>query len=185
VLVVGDSRVYSGFEPSAADRAAPALRFLNGGVPGTTPRCWYVFLRAVDPRANHFRAIVIPVDTYSDDDSAIGSIDGDERVADLHFVVLSVGLRDAFTIADSFSDPRTRLTTALDLVLRGPILRTDVQTFAAHPRERFDAIAAARAEDAYDPQSSHPRLGSLDGLRVNFSTERIEYPPGVSADERR
>ncbi len=185
VLVVGDSRIYSVLDPSAADRAAPGLRFLNAGVPGTTPRCWYVFLRAIDPHAARFRAIVIPVDTYADDDSAIGSIDGDERVADLHFVVLSTNLGELARIAGSFSDPRTKLTTALDLLLRGPILRDDVQAFASDPIERFDDIAKGRTEDLYDPQAAHPRTESLSGLRVDFATGRIEFPSGITTAERR
>ncbi|MBV8148227.1 MAG: MBOAT family protein [Candidatus Eremiobacteraeota bacterium] len=184
VLVLGDSRIYSALDPRIADRAAPGLRFLDAGVPGTTPRCWYVFLHAVDPHANRFRALVIPVDTYADDDSAIGSIDGDERVADLHFIVLSLRPRDIPVIAGAFADPRMRLTTAVDLLLRGPILRDDLQAFAANPIERFDAIKAAQTQDAYDPQGAHPRAESLAGLRVNFRTGRITYPSGVSASER-
>jgi alginate O-acetyltransferase complex protein AlgI len=184
VLVLGDSRIYSALDPSTADRAAPGLRFLDAAVPGTTPRCWYVFLHAVDPRSDRFRAIVVPVDTYADDDSAIGSIDGDERAADLHFIVLSLRLRDVPAIAGSFADPRMRMTTAFDLLLRGPILRDDVQAFAAAPAERFAALAAARSRDAYDPQASHPRFESLAGLRVDFRNGRIDYPPGVSASER-
>jgi alginate O-acetyltransferase complex protein AlgI len=185
VLVVGDSRIYSALDPSVANRAAPGLRFLNAGVPGTTPRCWYVFLRAIDPHAARFRAIVIPVDTYADDDSAIGSIDGDERVADLHFVVLSTDLGELARIADSFSDPRTKLNAALDLLLRGPIMRDDVQAFGSDPMQRFDDIAKGATEDLYDPQAAHPRSASLAGLRVNFATGRIDFPAGLSAAERR
>jgi alginate O-acetyltransferase complex protein AlgI len=184
VLVVGDSRIYSALDPSVARRAVPGFRFLDAAVAGTTPRCWYVFLQAIDPRANRFRAIVIPVDTYADDDSAIGSIDGDERIADLHYIVLSLRPRDIPTVADSFSDPRTRLNMAFDLLLRGPILRDDVQALAAHPIERFDAIKAARAQNAYDPLTAHPRFESLAGLRVNFATRQITYPSGVGGAER-
>ena len=50
VLVLGDSRIYSGLDPAAASAASGSLRFLNGGVPGTTPRCWPFFVRAIDPR---------------------------------------------------------------------------------------------------------------------------------------
>jgi hypothetical protein len=61
VLVLGDSRIYSGLDPQAAGAAAGGLRFLNGGVPGTTPRCWPFFVRAIDPAATRFAAVVIPV----------------------------------------------------------------------------------------------------------------------------
>jgi alginate O-acetyltransferase complex protein AlgI len=186
VLVVGDSRIYSGLDPAAAAAAASGhLRFLNAGVPGTTPRCWYYFLHAIDPSTNRFRAIVLPVDTYADSDSAIGSIDGDERVMDLRYVVFAVGPGQIPKLAGSFGGLRTPMTTAIDLLLRGPILRDDVQAFAADPAARFAALARARATPAYQPLAAHPRDETLRGLRVDFARDRIAYPPGVGADERR
>ena len=90
VLVLCDSRIYAALNPWIASYVSGNLRFINAGVPGTTPRCWYFFDRAVDPGATRFRAIVVPVDTYGDDDGAIGSIDGDQHEADLHYIALRV-----------------------------------------------------------------------------------------------
>ncbi len=137
VLVLGDSRIYSGLNPQAASAAAPGLRFLNGGVPGTTPRCWPFFVRAIDPQARRFRAVVIAVDTYADDDSAIGSLDGDDRPMDLRYVVFQTRLGDLPKLAGSFSDPRERVENGIDLFWRGQELRDDVQAFAANPLARF------------------------------------------------
>jgi len=114
VLVLGDSRVYSGLDPGVASLAGGDLRFLNGGVPGTTPRCWPFFVRAIDPAASRFRAVVIAVDTYADDDSAIGSLDGDDRPMDLRYVVFQTRLRDLPKLAGSFSDPRERVEHGID-----------------------------------------------------------------------
>ncbi|MGA8534134.1 MAG: MBOAT family protein [Candidatus Tumulicola sp.] len=186
VLVLGDSRVYSGLNPAQASAAAGGhLRFLDGSVPGTTPRCWFFFVRAVDPRAARFRAIVIPVDTYRDDDSAIGSIDGDERQLDLHYVVFRAGLRDIPKLAESFPDSRTRLNVGTDLMLRGPELRDDAQAFAADPVARLQAIAQARTLDPYDPFAAHPRSQNLNGMRVDFARGHIVFPPSISEPERR
>src|ERR1700680_4842353 len=66
VLVLGDSRIFSGLDSGRAG-ASGGLRFLDGSVPGTTPRCWLYFLRAVDPSADRFRAVVVPVHTYYDE----------------------------------------------------------------------------------------------------------------------
>jgi alginate O-acetyltransferase complex protein AlgI len=184
VLVLGDSRIYAGLDPTIASGASQGLRFLNAGVPGTTPRCWDFFLRAVDPAASKFRAVVVPVDTYTDDDGAIGSIDGDLHATDFHYIVLSVSPRDVPKLAASFPDPRARLSTALDLLLRGPELRDDIQAFAGDPAGRFAAIARARTERTYDPLTPHPRTESLAGMRVDFARNTIAYPPGVSDDER-
>ncbi|HEY5427009.1 MAG TPA: MBOAT family protein [Candidatus Tumulicola sp.] len=185
VLVLGDSRVYSGLDPAVATAAAGGrLRFLDGSVPGTTPRCWFFFDRAIDPKADRFRAVVIPVDTYGDDDSAIGSIDGDQRQMDLHYIVFQVGPRDVPKLAASFPDSRTRLNVGIDLLLRGPELRDDVQALAAEPAARLRAIAQARTADPYDPLAAHPRTERLTGLRVDFAHDRITYPPGVAPSER-
>jgi alginate O-acetyltransferase complex protein AlgI len=185
VLVLGDSRIYSGLDPREASAAAGgSLRFLNGGVPGTTPRCWPFFLRAIDPQARRFRAIVIAVDTFADDDSAIGSLDGDDRPMDLRYVVFQTRLGDLSKLAGSFSDPRERIEYGIDLFWRGQELRDDVQALAADPLARVAALAAARDDPAYDPLDAHPRTGSLAGLHVDFATGQIVYPPGTSDDAR-
>ncbi|HEY1883593.1 MAG TPA: MBOAT family protein [Candidatus Cybelea sp.] len=184
VLVLGDSRIYSGLNPQAASAAAPGLRFLNGGVPGTTPRCWPFFVRAIDPQARRFRAVVIAVDTYADDDSAIGSLDGDDRPMDLRYVVFQTRLSDLPKLAGSFSDPRERVENGIDLFWRGQELRDDVQAFAANPFARFAALEAARGADTFDPLVAHPRSETLRGLTVDFAAGKIEYPPGLTATEQ-
>jgi alginate O-acetyltransferase complex protein AlgI len=184
VLVLGDSRTYSGLNPQAASTASGALRFLNGGVPGTTPRCWPFFLRAIDPLSKRFRALVITVDTYADDDSAIGSQDGDDRPMDLRYVVFQTRLSDFPKLAGSFSDPRERVEHGIDLFLRGPELRDDFQALAADPSARIRALDEARGSVTYAPLAAHPRSETLDGLLVNFATGAIDYPTGVTADER-
>jgi alginate O-acetyltransferase complex protein AlgI len=185
VLVLGDSRIYSGLDPAVASMASGArLRFLNGSVPGTTPRCWFFFIRAIDPDRNRFRAVVIPVDTYGDDDSAIGSIDGDQRQMDLHYIVFRVELGDVPKLAESFGDWRNRLNVGSDVLVRGPELREDIQALTADPAARLDAIEQARLADPYDPLAAHPRSESLTGLRVDFWQDRIAYPPGVAESER-
>ena len=185
VLVLGDSRIYASLNPWIASYVSGSLRFINAGVPGTTPRCWYFFDRAVDPRATRFRAIVVPVDTYADDDGAIGSIDGDQHEADLHYIAFRVRPGDVAKLAASFPDPRKRFTTSIDLLLRGPELRDDVQAFAADPLARFADIAKARTDGTFSVLTGHPRVDSLAGMHVDFARNAIAYPPGVSADERR
>ncbi len=185
VLVLGDSRIYSALDPAAASAASGSLRFLNGGVPGTTPRCWPFFLRAIDPTANRFRAVVISVDTYGDDDTAIGSLDGDDRPMDLRYVVLQTRVSDLPKLAGSFSDPRERVEHGIDLFLRGPELRDDFQALAANPLARVRAIEGARGATTYAPLAAHPRSETLAGLRVNFDDGTIAYPPGLSDDARK
>jgi D-alanyl-lipoteichoic acid acyltransferase DltB (MBOAT superfamily) len=184
VLVLGDSRIYSGLNPAAASAGSAGLRFLNGGVAGTTPRCWPFFVRAIDPAAGRYRAVVIPVDTYGDDDSAIGSLDGDDRPMDLRYVVYQTRLSDLPKLAGSFADPRERVENGIELFWRGQELRDDVQELAADPLARIVALRKAQAASAYDPLGAHPRSESLAGLRVDFATNAITYPPGIPEDQR-
>ncbi len=177
VLVLGDSRIFNGLDAAAADAAAPGLHFVNAAVPGTTPRCWTVFDRVVDPQADRYRAIVIPVDSYADDDSAIGSIDGDDRPFDLRYIALRTDPGEVASIAQSFS-PGERISVFFDLALRGPLVREDVQNFNLDPAARFAALANGSALDR--PQ---PRRETLAGLRIGFATGTLSGRTLTPADE--
>jgi alginate O-acetyltransferase complex protein AlgI len=177
VLVLGDSRIRVGLDPPDADRATGSrYRLVNAGVAATTPRNWLYLARIVDPHGDRFRAIVVPVDTYADDDSALGSIDGDERVYDLHSVVFRTTPRDAWTIARSFADPHERLEEFLNLLLRGPLLRDDVQAFLSDPLGRIRKLGKWRAtwSDSGALTRAYPLSATLDGLSI-----RAGRPPTV------
>ena len=182
VLVLGDSRIYGGLDPSVAGASSGGLRFLNGGVPGTDPRCWFFFDRAIDPDARRFRAIVIPVDAYTDDTSALGSLDAADHQPDLHAVVFETTPPDAVRIARSFDVPNVAREAAFDLILRGPLLRDDIQAFAADPAARMRALRSTR-DDAFDPATAHPFATALTGLRVDFASEGLSAPAWVPPAE--
>ncbi len=177
VLVLGDSRIYNGLDAARATRETPGLRFINAAVPGTTPRCWSVFDRALDPGANRFRAVVVPVDTYADDDGALGSVDGDDRLFDLHYIVLRTAPSEIARVAFSFPEPDRRLEAFFDLALRGPLLRADLQAFALDPRARFAALAAGREGPP------HVRAETMSGLRVGAGGALV-VPATFPASER-
>jgi alginate O-acetyltransferase complex protein AlgI len=183
VLVIGDSRIYAGFDPRIANAQAGGLRFLNAGVPGTDPRPWYYFTRAVDPAAHRFRALVIPVDSYTDDTSAIGSLDAADHAQDLHAIVFETTPLDIPRLAASFDEPDLQRSVAFDMLLRGPIMRNDVQSLLSDPIARI-AAREHPVPNAFDPRLVHPFATNLEGLRVDFARDRIDVPSWVSADER-
>jgi D-alanyl-lipoteichoic acid acyltransferase DltB (MBOAT superfamily) len=189
VLVLGDSRIRTDLDPPAADRATGSrFRFINAGVAATTPRNWLYLARAADPDADRFRAVIVPVDTYADDDSALGSIDGDERVYDLHSVVLHTTPRDAWTIARSFADPHEQLEEFLNLLLRGPLLRDDVQAFLSDPLDRIRKLRESSATSS-DPGAltrAYPLTTTLDGVRVRAGRPPtvVGIPPTIARAER-
>jgi len=139
-------------------------------------------LKAIDPDARRFRAIVIPIDADADDDGAIGSIDGNQRQQDLHYVAFALMPSQIPKLAMSFSGMRTEFNTAMSLLLRGPLLRDDVQALGANPAARLDDASKGGAD--FSPLAWHPRDETLEGLHVDFVRNAIGYPAGISADER-
>ena len=184
MLVLGDSRIYAGLDPSVASAATGGrFRFANAGVPGTTPRTWYFLDRAIDPGAHRYRAVVIPVDAYADDTSAIGSLDADDHPSDLRAIVFRAKPGDVPRVAASLGEGDLERHAALDLALRGPLLRDDIQELLSDPKQRFVALDAA-APNEFDPSAAHPFATVLTGLRVDFAAGTIAYPPWVTPDER-
>ncbi|MBV8726787.1 MAG: MBOAT family protein, partial [Candidatus Eremiobacteraeota bacterium] len=181
VLVLGDSRIYAGLDVQVADAASQRLHFVNAAVPGTTPRCWPFLIRAIDPHADRYRAVVIPLDTYQDDDSAIGAIDGAQRRQDLHYIVYQVRIGDIPSLAKDFR--AYGILAAIDLLLRGPILRDDFQNLLVAPATRFAMLARLDKDLQADPA---PRLRwhTLSGLRADFARGKITYPAGTDSVER-
>lgn len=176
VLVLGDSRIFNGLDEATADRASRGYRFINGGVPGTTPRSWTVFDRSLDAEATRYRAVVLPVDTYSDDDGAIGSVDGNDHAFDLHYIVFHATPSEIWSVAASFPTFDRGISALFELLLRGPLLRADVQALFEHPLNRYRALRAL-------PDGNAPRLreGSLLGLRADFARDAIAPPASYPA----
>jgi len=183
VLVLGDSRVYGGLDPASADAAGDGLRFLNAGVPGSTPRTWFTFDRAIDPTARRFRAVVIPVDSYTDDTSAIGSLDAADHPTDAHEIVFHSGFADIPAFAGSFDEGALQRANAFDLALRGPVLRDDVQDLLNDPAARVSVLRNPPRGD-FAPGAAHPFATVLTGLRIDFGQGTIDAPAWVSPAER-
>ena len=81
VLAVGHSRM--ALLPRVVNEEKPGTgyTFATIGLGGTTPRAWYYALRAVDPDATKYAAIVIPSDDYNEPDSYDYQSEREERPA--------------------------------------------------------------------------------------------------------
>ena len=84
VLAVGHSRM--SLLPRVVNEEKPGTgyTFATIGLGGTSPRTWYYALRAVDPTAHNYAAIVIPTDDYNEPDSYDYQ---SERETDLHYLI--------------------------------------------------------------------------------------------------
>jgi hypothetical protein len=105
IIAVGDSRM--GFVPHIATRLTPQPGYIFASivVHGSNPRCWYYFLRHVDPNCQRYAAILIPVNDYDDMDPVDDFADHD---ADLRYLAPCLGLEDLFSFPASFRTARKR-----------------------------------------------------------------------------
>ncbi len=96
VLAVGHSRM--SLLPRVVNEEKPGTgyTFATIGLGGTTPRIWYYALRAVDPSAHNYAAIIIPSDDFNEPDNYDYQ---SEREADLHYLLARLELRDLLRIS--------------------------------------------------------------------------------------
>jgi hypothetical protein len=169
VLALGDSRVLEALSATVASKNAGGLRFINAAVPGTNPRCWFYFLRGADPERQRFRYVVIPLDTYNDDDGSLGAEDAAAHASDINYVIFRLGVRDVVPFALSFDYQPARQAAYEAGVLHALALKRDFQAFAADPLARLRELADyARAP--HETSEDYPGLdGSLAGLAIDVN----------------
>jgi len=180
VAVIGNSMLAEGFSAKAADlEAGGRMRFVNLSAAGTTPRCWYYELRAADPDANRYRAIVLQIELFSDED---GDVPMADQIGDLHVLDPLLRPSDALDFAFSFRRPRLRFEALRGALLKGYVLKYDVQALLEHPAARFEKTELFNRGHAgwvYD-YTGHPE--SLAGLTVDWARRSMYIPSNVPAD---
>lgn len=142
VLMLGDSRVGEGFSMSLADAAAGRadLHFVNAAIPGTGPRVWYYQLRAIDPDANRFAAIVLMVEF----DVTHRQQDLNDFSLDTNHVVPWLRLSDLLDYPTSFGDGDERARARRAILFPMQALHEDILGALAAPRARWIATTSVR-----------------------------------------
>jgi hypothetical protein len=176
VLGIGDSRM--GLVRRTADALTPETGYSFGtiAVAGTTPRCWYYMLRDADPTARAYRAIVIALDSYNDDDAFEDVAD---RESDLNYLAARLGWRDLAEFSGSYHDPERQRRAALGIAFKGLIFKRDFVDFLAAPRERIRTVRQSWRDSYrwfYDFRDDSP---SLAGLAVNWEDRSVTLPVGA------
>jgi hypothetical protein len=170
VLAVGDSRIP--LKPSAADAAGVGYRFFTIAVPGTTPRCWYYMLRAVDPDARRYAAIVIPFDTYDDRNWE----DLREREMDVRYLAPLVSFRDLFDFSLSYPQWDRRGRAASTVLFKGLIYREDLQDFLTRYRERAAAARERNGRKSGWRYDAPWETLSLEGMSMDWVARTVRLP---------
>jgi hypothetical protein len=174
IALLGDSRMYEAFSAKAADaRAAKSdLRFVNLAMPQCEPRVWFYLLREVDPRANRYRAIVLPI-RYDDLDHSRNSLD--DATIDIALAAPLLHYGDALEFARTFSKWPDKCRAFISCLLRGYALRDDVHDLLGHPLDRI----RSRGSDA-DLLASRYEYGgntnSMAGVTIDAATNDVVVP---------
>ena len=180
VLAIGDSRM-GGFFPRLANAESVGYTFSTISVPAATPRCWFYMLREVDPDANRYKAIIIPIEDY--DENEVIEPYGD-RLLDINMLAAELRYSDIPEFASSFDIPERKQTAFVDLTLRGLVYKEDFQEFIRHPRARMKAVELNRVDSHvwfYDVKGSEH---SLEGVRVDWAAKTVTVPPDHTPEEK-
>lgn len=179
VLVVGNSRV--GFLARAADEYAAGrnVRFGNLALGGTTPRTWYYLLRDVDPKASAYRAVMVPVETYEDEETS-----GDERdrLADLAYIAARLRLTDVPEFTASFASPEMRWEAFRASLWKCFFFKRDLQAFLNSPRKRIEAVRD-RADWHEWVYRFHAGAESLEGMQIDWEKKELRVPRDLTGPQ--
>ncbi len=181
VLAVGHSRM--ALLPRVVNEEKPGTgyTFATIGLGGTTPRAWYYALRAVDPDATKYAAIVIPSDDYNEPDSYDYQ---SEREEDLHYLLARLELRDLGEFPWTFQDKKLQWESVRGIILKGTVYKRDFVEFLDHPVAR---VAKARYY-ASDSAGWYYGYGGLDenltGLQIDWQHKTVQFPDRLPANRR-
>jgi hypothetical protein len=182
VLAVGHSRM--ALLPRVVNEMQPGTgyTFATVGLGGTTPRIWYYSLRAVDPTARNYAAIVIPTDDFNEPDTYDHQ---SERETDLHYLIARLGFQDLFELPWTYQSNQLKWVAFRDILLKGFVYKRDFLEFLEHPLAR---IAKARYY-ASDSAGWYYGYGGVDknlaGLEVDWPRKTMRFPDRIPEDERK
>jgi hypothetical protein len=182
VLAVGHSRMALLPRIVNQDRPGTGYTFASIGVGGATPRIWYYSLRAVDPTAHTYAAIVIPSDDFNEPDNYDYQ---SEREGDLHYLLARLELRDLVEFPWTYPNTTLQWAAFRGIILKGFVYKRDFQEFLAHPLQR---IAKVRYVDSNSAGWYYGYSGideSLAGLRIDWQHKTMQFPDRVPEGQRK
>ena len=181
VIGVGNSRF--NYYPRIANRlmVETGLLFRSARVDGSNPQAWYYLLRDLDPTARRYRAILIGVDDYDDED---GAFEPDTDLHALHFALVRLRLTDALEFARSFHGLGRQWQALRGTLFKGIVLQSDILAFLGNPRKRIEDVHLEHRgfeEWTYNFVESDR---TMVGLQIDWSTLTATYPPGADQNQR-
>jgi hypothetical protein len=182
VLAVGHSRM--SLLPRVVNEEKPGTgyRFATIALGGTTPRTWYYALRAVDPEAHNYAAILIPSVDYNEPDTYDYL---SERETDLHYLIARLTLHDLLEFPWTYRNKQLQWQIVRGILLKGTIYKRDFVDFLDHPIAR---IVKARYY-ASDSAGWYYGYGGVDkslaGLQIDWQHKTMRFPASIPENDRK
>ena len=181
VLTIGNSRF--AYLPRQANELTgrSGYVFRSAGVAGSDPRSWYYMLRDLDPSTRRYRAIVLGLDHFYDEERA-DKPDDDLRA--LHYTIVRLRLPDAIPFALSFHGWPYRWDALRGSIFKGFVLQRDIQEFLNSPRKRIDTVTLNRRGFEEWTYNFIEEDRNMAGLSIDWTTMTATYPPGAGPLQR-
>ncbi|HLJ17867.1 MAG TPA: hypothetical protein VKV15_25445 [Bryobacteraceae bacterium] len=179
VVAVGDSRM--ALLPRIANEMNTGYTFATVSLGGVPPRCWYYELRAIDPSAHEYSAILIPSGDYDEPDEydKLG-----ERELDLHYILARLELKDLFDFPWTYQSNRLKWVTFRGILLKGFVYKRDFEDFLLHSLDRFAKVRLYNETWAGSEYGYHGPADSLKGLRIDWQNKKVYYPDNITKAQR-
>ena len=180
VLGVGDSRMALRPKISNELTSETGYTFATLGLGGTNPRCWYYMLRALEPRAGRYAAVIVPLSDFEDEDQQVDPADHQE---DLHYLIARLRLTDIPEFIGSFHDPKIQRKTLLGLAFKGLTYKRDFADLLRRPIARYKTVLLSREGSAdwiYNYIGPHR---SMKGLAVDWARHEAYLPPELTQEQ--
>jgi hypothetical protein len=181
IVGIGDSRMALVTKTANQFTKETGYEYGTVAVAGAPPRCWYYILRAADPDANKYKAVVLGLESYNDDETYENLSD---RESDLNYMAAQLRLADLPEFALSYSIPQRKLRAASAIVFRGLAYKRDVLDFLTSPRKRIHEVRQSWRDSHiwfYDFRTDDK---SLAGLQVDWENKTLTPPPGATPEFR-
>jgi hypothetical protein len=181
VLAVGHSRM--ALLPRVANemKPKPGYTFATIALGGTSPRGWYYELRAVDPTARAYAAIVIPSDDYDEFDGFEDLVD---RSTDPYYLVSLLQLGDLLDFPQSYRDNILKWRAAESILLKGLFYKRDILDFLANPAQRLAQLRLFRQGTADWVYAYKGEPANLTGLTIDWDHKVAHFPDRLTAYQR-
>ena len=173
VLGIGDSRMI--LLPRVANESTSESGYTYGSIatPGASTRSWYYMLRATDPDARLYRAIILAAESYDDEEKWGDEADND---TDLSYVIPDLNLGDLWEYSRSFHDPFQRWKAARGILVKSLVFKRDFEDFVRHPVGRIHNVILSHRNSYAWQYGYHGPVQDLSGFHVDFETKTLIAP---------